>query len=61
VAAASPAATIRRKENYARHPRRRDLLIRLNASAGYRRLATRHPALFGLHDRLRILLERSRP
>ncbi|MGD9612688.1 MAG: Coenzyme F420 hydrogenase/dehydrogenase, beta subunit C-terminal domain [Kiritimatiellia bacterium] len=61
VAAASQAATIRRKENYARHPRRRDLLIRLNASAGYRRLATRQPALFGLHDRLRILLERSRP
>ena len=61
VAAASQAATIRRKQNYARHPWKRAWLIRMNASAGYRRLATLHPLLFWLHDRLRILLERSRP
>lgn len=60
VAAASQAGTIRRKQNYARHPWKRSWLLRLNASPGYRRLATLHPVLFGLHDRLRILLERSR-
>mgnify|MGYP003583364411 FL=1 len=60
VAAASQAGTIRRKQNYARHPWKRAWLLRLNASPGYRRLATLHPVLFALHDRLRILLERSR-
>ena len=54
------AGTIRRKQNYARHPWKRAWLLRLNASPAYRRLATLHPVLFALHDRLRILLERSR-
>lgn len=61
VAAASQASTIHRKESYARHPRKRTWLITMNASSWYRRLATLHPVLFWLHNRLRILLERSRP
>ena len=60
AAAASQAGTIRRKQNYARFPWKRAWLLRLNASPAYRRLATFHPVLFALHDRLRILLERSR-
>ncbi|MDY0144438.1 MAG: Coenzyme F420 hydrogenase/dehydrogenase, beta subunit C-terminal domain [Kiritimatiellia bacterium] len=61
VAAASQASTIRRKKSYARHPWKRAWLIKMNTSPWYRRLATLHPALFWLHNRLRILLERSRP
>ena len=60
VASDSQAGTIRRKRNYARHPWKRACLLRMNASPAYRRLAMRHPALFALHDRVRILLERSR-